>query len=59
MMKASASPFGAGWSLAGLERLHLDDPARAILTKGDGSILQFAAELVSIDLPGVRSTNLR
>jgi RHS repeat-associated protein len=40
LVDRSASPFGAGWWLAGLERL---DPATMIWTGGDGSVRQYAA----------------
>ncbi len=36
------SPFGAGWSIAGLQRLHLRDGVpQAVLTEGDGGIKVF------------------
>ena len=35
------SPFGAGWTLDGLERLHVQANGVIILTQGDGSILRF------------------
>ncbi|MEW6296069.1 MAG: beta-propeller fold lactonase family protein, partial [Candidatus Diapherotrites archaeon] len=36
------SPFGAGWGLAGLQRLHLDPDGDILLTEGDGSSLVFS-----------------
>ena len=38
------SPFGAGWTLDGLSRLHLGVPDIPILTEGDGSILRFTRD---------------
>jgi hypothetical protein len=35
------SPFGAGWTLAGLQRLHIQEDGRLVLTEGDGSALSF------------------
>ncbi|MEM7223637.1 MAG: PKD domain-containing protein [Pseudomonadota bacterium] len=35
------SPFGAGWTLTGLERLHLQADGSAVLTKGSGTVLRF------------------
>ncbi len=37
----AASPFGAGWTLDGLQRLHNVGLAGVVLTEGDGSILHF------------------
>jgi RHS repeat-associated protein len=31
------SPFGAGWSMSGLQRLHLQDANTLVLTEGDGA----------------------
>ncbi len=39
----TASPFGAGWTLDGLARLHLAG-ASPVLTAGDGSILRFTPQ---------------
>lgn len=36
------SPFGAGWSAAGLQRLHAQSDSSVVLTAGDGSALYFA-----------------
>ncbi len=38
------SPFGSGWTLSGLHKIHLQNDGQILLTKGDGSILRFAAE---------------
>ena len=35
---ASESPFGTGWSLAGLQRLHIQDDGRIVIDGGDGSL---------------------
>jgi RHS repeat-associated protein len=35
------SPFGAGWTLDGLQRLVLDDTGSAVITEGNGSTLAF------------------
>ncbi len=37
-----ASPFGAGWTLDGLEALHLQGGPLVVLTEGDGSIKRFS-----------------
>lgn len=37
-----SSPFGAGWSMPGLQRLHFGNPAGVLLTGGDGTALFFA-----------------
>lgn len=47
----SDSPFGAGWTLDGLERLHQDENGNIVLTEGDGSILRFRA-FDAIDVQG-------
>ena len=39
----SDSPFGAGWTLAGLERLHIGDDGDLLLTEGDGTAKTFDA----------------
>ncbi|MGE3424793.1 MAG: VWA domain-containing protein [Dehalococcoidia bacterium] len=40
-----SSPFGAGWTLAGLQRLHLQaGGTKAVLTEGDGSIKTFTPQ---------------
>ena len=36
-----ASPFGAGWTLDGLQRLHIQTSASVLLTEGNGSIKRF------------------
>ena len=38
------SPFGSGWTLSGLHKIHLQNDGNLLLTKGGGSILRFAAE---------------
>ena len=35
------SPFGAGWSLAGVQRLYPQEDGSVVLTEGDGSIKRF------------------
>lgn len=51
------SPFGAGWSLAGLDRLVLDAPGtireRLLLVKGDGGSIQFAEQLTGVNPDGI------
>ncbi len=37
-----SSPFGAGWTLDGLQRLRVVDDVDALLTEGDGSALSFS-----------------
>ena len=37
------SPFGAGWSIEGLQRMHFDPDGTILLTNGDGSMDIFAA----------------
>ncbi len=37
-----SSPFGAGWTLAGLQRLFLDSSDGALITDGSGEALYFA-----------------
>jgi YD repeat-containing protein len=37
----SDSPFGAGWTLDGLERLHFEEDGDILLTEGDGSAKAF------------------
>jgi RHS repeat-associated protein len=39
----TASPFGAGWTLAGLQRLHIQADGAAVLTEGDGGIKRFVS----------------
>lgn len=39
------SPFGAGWSLAELQRLHLGDDGIAMIAEGDGTTLAFRPAL--------------
>ena len=39
-----ASPFGAGWTLAGLEGLHEQVGGEMVLTRGDGSTLKFTPQ---------------
>jgi RHS repeat-associated protein len=36
------SPFGAGWSVVGLQRLHVQGDGSLVLTQGDGSAAYFA-----------------
>lgn len=36
-----ASPFGAGWTLDGLDRLHLQGDNLALLIQGDGEVIPF------------------
>lgn len=36
------SPFGAGWELEGLQKLHLQPDGSALLTEGDGGIKRFS-----------------
>ena len=35
------SPFGAGWQLTGLSKLHVTDGGRVLITDGDGSAVVF------------------
>jgi len=53
------SPFGAGWSLAGLDRLVLDAPGtireRLLLVEGDGGSVQFEEQLSGVNPDGVIS----
>ena len=37
------SPFGAGWGLDGLDRLHLSETGSALLVEGDGSVRLYRA----------------
>ena len=39
----SDSPFGAGWTLAGLERLHIEEDGDLLLTDGSGAAKAFDA----------------
>ncbi len=39
-----ASPFGAGWTLAGLQRLRRQAGGEMVLTRGDGSTLKFTPQ---------------
>jgi len=36
-----ASPFGAGWTLDGLQRLRLQNDGSTVLTSGDGGVMRF------------------
>ena len=51
------SPFGAGWSLAGLDRLVLDAPGtireRLLLVQGDGGAIQFEEQLTGVNPDGI------
>ena len=51
------SPFGAGWSLAGLDRLVLDEPGtireRILLERGDGGSIQFEEQLTGVNPDGI------
>lgn len=51
------SPFGAGWSLAGLDRLILDAPGtireRILLEQGDGGAIQFGEQLTGVNPDGI------
>ncbi|MFH1062623.1 MAG: FG-GAP-like repeat-containing protein [Candidatus Omnitrophota bacterium] len=38
----SSSPFGSGWSLSVLQRLHQEPDGALLLTEGDGSALSFS-----------------
>lgn len=39
------SAFGSGWSLNGLQRLHIDPDGPILLTEGDGSALTFKKQI--------------
>jgi hypothetical protein len=41
IVNGSSSPFGAGWDIAGLQRLHISG-SNAVITTGDGSAVHFA-----------------
>lgn len=43
-----ASPFGAGWSISGLQRAHVSSTGSVVLTDGDGSAQVFAASIEEI-----------
>jgi YD repeat-containing protein len=47
-----SSPFGAGWTLDGLQRLYqLTDPNAIVLTEGDGNIKRFARPTNALSFP--------
>jgi RHS repeat-associated protein len=53
------SPFGVGWTMKGLQRLHLQPDQSVVLTEGDGSIRVFATSGAAGDFqspPGDFST---
>ena len=43
------SPFGAGWTLSGLQRLHFDPDGYVLLTDGDGSATVFTGGAEYVD----------
>ena len=54
------SPFGAGWGLAGFERLHVGADNSATITGGDGTILRFPPDLASgyVELRDLGTSNI-
>jgi RHS repeat-associated protein len=46
-----SSPFGAGWTLDGIQRLHSENEDRSILTEGDGSVKLFDSAGVKFSVP--------
>jgi len=47
VLNQSESPFGVGWGLAGLKRLHVDPAGgRALLTDGSGTAAEFSTKQV-------------
>ena len=44
------SPFGAGWSIDGLQRLHVQESSDIVITEGDGTILRFKPALAQLDI---------
>ncbi|NNG03294.1 MAG: hypothetical protein HKM95_04250, partial [Inquilinus sp.] len=47
----SDSPFGSGWTLAGLERLNVQPDGRAVVTAGDGTAMVFSG-VTALDAVG-------
>ncbi len=50
------SPFGAGWSLPGLQRLHVQADSSVVITEGDGSAAYFAYTGCTLDAFGIHTT---
>lgn len=42
VVNEQGSPYGAGWSVAGLQRLHFEGSGDIVVTEGDGSVAFFA-----------------
>ena len=42
ILNEASSPFGAGWSIAGLQRVYPQTDGSVVITDGDGSIASFA-----------------
>ena len=42
VLNERTSPFGAGWSIAGFQRLHLQGDGSVVISEGNGSIAWFA-----------------